>query len=219
MAGRRPSRGLIWPSGAFADTMPSPLIEAHIPRVVEIHLQNLRDDLFATLGRKFLEGAVYPALLHPASGGFGYVQVREERVVGFIAGTLSTPSWHRALIGRRPLECSAAAVRGLFMGWEHASRMARRLFWPEAGPSARGGGEILFLAVEGPYQGRGLAFKLIGSFLGHCRSHGLRFCSVSTSEANTASRRLYERFGFRALREVEISGRRRLLYRLDLDTP
>jgi GNAT superfamily N-acetyltransferase len=196
-----------------------PLSEADIPRVVEIHLQNLKEDFIAGLGRRFLERAVYPTLLHPASGGFGFVQVREGRVVGFIAGALSTPSWHWVLFSRRGLECWAAALRKSLRGWDHLWSVVRKAPVIIAGPKTRPGGEILFLAIDEPYQGKGLAFGLIGAFLEHCRSSRLSCCSVRTSRANVAARCLFKKFGFRPLREVVLSDRLKSVYRLDLDPP
>ena len=68
------------------DTDLRPFRATDIPHMVDIHLKALEEDFVTSLGHSFLERALYPTMLHPASTGFGLVQVRNGMVVGFIVG-------------------------------------------------------------------------------------------------------------------------------------
>ncbi len=63
-----------------------PIRPSDIPEVVDIHFRNLSPNT----DRRFHERALYPTICHPASTGFGFVQVRDGKVVGFIVGMLDT---------------------------------------------------------------------------------------------------------------------------------
>jgi ribosomal-protein-alanine N-acetyltransferase len=57
--------------------------------------------------------------------------------------------------------------------------------------------EILSVAVDRAYQGRGLARRLLNLHLGHLAGYGIRAVFLEVGENNSAATRLYERAGFR----------------------
>lgn len=194
-----------------------PLRPGDVERVVDIHLGALKEGLVASLGRPFLERALYPALLSPGSSGVGFVQVRQGRVVGFAAGLTDASALPGALLRNRPLLSLAAPARKCLDGpgalQEILEAAGRLLYLPSRRPPAR----LLFLAVEEDYQGRGLALKLLEAFLERCRRAGAPFCEVGTPAGNLPARRLYEHVGFSLERERRGRDRVTAFYRIDLE--
>ena len=67
--------------------------------------------------------------------------------------------------------------------------------------------EILSIAIDGGYRGRGLSRDLLLTHLGHLAGRGVRTIFLEVEEHNQPARRLYERAGF------EVVGRRERYYR------
>jgi [ribosomal protein S18]-alanine N-acetyltransferase len=67
--------------------------------------------------------------------------------------------------------------------------------------------EILSIAIDGAYRGRGLSRDLLLTHLGHLAGRGVRTIFLEVEENNQPARRLYERAGF------EVVGRRERYYR------
>jgi [ribosomal protein S18]-alanine N-acetyltransferase len=56
--------------------------------------------------------------------------------------------------------------------------------------------EILSIAVDAAYRGRGLSHNLLLTHLGHLAGRGIRTIFLEVEENNAPARRLYERTGF-----------------------
>ena len=196
-----------------------PFRDADIPQVADIHLIALGEDLVATLGRRFLERALYPTMLHPASTGFGFVQAQNGMVVGFIVGMLDASAFHRTLVRTQWHECLLATARKCLKGGKDLLQVIRRVRHLSSGSASETGGKLFTIAIDEAYQGRGMAVKLTQAFLDHCRSHGMSHCHVSTSRDNRAACRLYEHLGFREEREFTLDDRTVVAYNLGFGTP
>jgi ribosomal-protein-alanine N-acetyltransferase len=58
-------------------------------------------------------------------------------------------------------------------------------------------GFVVRVAVHPDAQGEGIGSGLLADALNHCRASGASVVRLNTQESNTASHRLYQRFGFR----------------------
>ena len=67
--------------------------------------------------------------------------------------------------------------------------------------------EILSIAVDAAYRGRGLSRNLLLTHLGHLAGHGVRTVFLEVEENNQPARRLYDRAGF------AVAGRRERYYK------
>jgi [ribosomal protein S18]-alanine N-acetyltransferase len=67
--------------------------------------------------------------------------------------------------------------------------------------------EILSIAVDAGYRGRGLSRNLLLTHLGHLAGRGVRSVFLEVEENNQPARRLYQRAGF------TVAGRRERYYR------
>src|SRR4051795_9632249 len=78
----------------------------------------------------------------------------------------------------------------------HRLRIGRRIVGFAASRLAADEAEILSIAVDASYRGRGLSRNLLLTHLGHLAGRGIRTIFLEVEENNAAARRLYERTGF-----------------------
>ena len=190
-----------------------PFRPADIPEVVDLHLSILP----ANSGRRFHERALYPTMCHPASTGFGFVQVHDGKVVGFIAGMLDTSAWRWTLVRTQALECLLSAARLMLKEWgafRKAVKWARRFM---TNLSAKPEGHIFAMAIDKAYRSRGLGLQLFQASLDYCRSHGMARLWTYTPKANAAFLRLAMHWGFRHHGELRMGGETHAVLCLDFD--
>jgi ribosomal-protein-alanine N-acetyltransferase len=89
----------------------------------------------------------------------------------------------------------------------HRLRQGRNIIGFAASRMVAGEAEILSIAVNASYRGRGLSRNLLLTHLGHLAGRGVRTVFLEVEEINQPARRLYERAGF------GIAGRRERYYR------
>jgi ribosomal protein S18 acetylase RimI-like enzyme len=192
-----------------------PINASDIPAVSSVH-----DRIFGSdSGRRFLEKAFYPTMLHPDSTGFGYLISQDAKTAGFISGARSASAWHRTLVRRHGADCLWPAARMAVSGRGPAAGLLRGLRFLALGPSYESGGLIFFLGIDDAFRGRGLAPRLVEAFLEHCRSLGLSCCWTRARQANVQAQKLYLRLGFRVHPEMTKLEKNRAVFRFDLAPP
>jgi ribosomal-protein-alanine N-acetyltransferase len=67
--------------------------------------------------------------------------------------------------------------------------------------------EILSVAIDSAWRGRGLSRQLLQTHLGHLAGHGIRSVFLEVEENNLPAVKLYQRYGF------QVIGRREQYYR------
>jgi ribosomal-protein-alanine N-acetyltransferase len=78
----------------------------------------------------------------------------------------------------------------------HRLRLGRRTIGFAVSRMAADEAEILSIAVDDGYRGRGLSRDLLLTHLGHLAGRGVRAIFLEVEENNQPARRLYERAGF-----------------------
>jgi ribosomal-protein-alanine N-acetyltransferase len=78
----------------------------------------------------------------------------------------------------------------------HRLRLGRRTIGFAVSRMAADEAEILSIAVDPVYRGRGLSRDLLLTHLGHLAGRGVRTIFLEVEENNQPARRLYERAGF-----------------------
>jgi [ribosomal protein S18]-alanine N-acetyltransferase len=89
----------------------------------------------------------------------------------------------------------------------HRLRLGRKTIGFAVSRMAADEAEILSIAIDPGYRGRGLSRELLLTHLGHLAARGARTIFLEVEENNQPARRLYERSGF------AIVGRRERYYR------
>lgn len=72
-------------------------------------------------------------------------------------------------------------------------------------------GDVLYIdsvAVDSSFGGRGIGTKLIQRAIDHAREIGIPQVTLNVDQTNPAAGRLYERLGFKKVKEIDISGGR-----------
>lgn len=64
------------------------------------------------------------------------------------------------------------------------------------------------VAVDSSFGGRGIGTKLIQQAIDHAREIGIPQVTLNVDQTNPAAGRLYERLGFKKVKEIDISGGR-----------
>jgi ribosomal protein S18 acetylase RimI-like enzyme len=190
-----------------------PLLATDIPDVVALHIRTFD----STSGRRFLERAFYPTMLHPASTGFSFVQVSGAKVVGFIVGARSISIWHRSLLRKYGWECIWAAFRVCASGWGGINQVASPIRFLSSNPQYGSGALIFHLAVNEAYRGYGLASELTKTVLDFCRSQGLHRCWTRALKTNVAAHRLYKRLDFQLHKKLSNYEKIRFVYFYDFE--
>jgi ribosomal-protein-alanine N-acetyltransferase len=78
----------------------------------------------------------------------------------------------------------------------HRQRVGRRTTGFAVSRTAADEAEILSIAIDPAYRGRGLSRDLLMTHLGHLAGRGVRTIFLEVEENNQPARRLYERAGF-----------------------
>jgi ribosomal-protein-alanine N-acetyltransferase len=89
----------------------------------------------------------------------------------------------------------------------HRLRLGRRTIGFAISRIAADEAEILSIAIDAAYRGRGFSRDLLLTHLGHLAGRGVRTIFLEVEENNLPARRLYERAGF------GVAGRRERYYR------
>lgn len=89
----------------------------------------------------------------------------------------------------------------------HRLRLGRRILGFAVSRIGADEAEILSIAIDPAWRGRGLSRELLFTHLGHLAGRGVRAIFLEVEENNQPARRLYERAGF------SIVGRRERYYR------
>jgi ribosomal-protein-alanine N-acetyltransferase len=89
----------------------------------------------------------------------------------------------------------------------HRLRLGRKIIGFAVSRMGADEAEILSIAIDDAYRGRGLSRDLLLIHLGHLAGHGVRRIFLEVEENNAPARRLYERAGF------AVVGRRERYYR------
>jgi ribosomal-protein-alanine N-acetyltransferase len=135
------------------------------------------------------------------SGGTPVVEPATQRDTARLA-QLHGASFHRGW-GEGEFEAMLSERNTLV----HRLRLGRNLIGFAVSRIAADEAEILSIAVDAGYRGRGLSRNLLLTHLGHLAGRGVRSIFLEVEENNAPARRLYERIGF------TVVGRRERYYK------
>lgn len=206
---------------ALADAHPMrdfrALLEAGLAALADLGAQELN-----ILGpERWLQALLRDAGFHPLVDVITYIRDNSPIPDEGARDVDIRPAQPEDLAALIPLDAAAFAPR-----WRHSAAMLRAAYrqvvsfdiaWLEGRPvgyqfSSTYGryGHIGRLAIHPDVQGRGIGTRLLVSALIALRQHGVAAVTLNTQADNWASRRLYERFGFRLTGEKATVWHRRL---------
>jgi len=160
--------------------------------VARLHAAQISQGFLSLLGPGFLARLYRRILHHPTS--FLVVAEGPGRAVGFIAGSTDVAALYRSFLWRDGVMAGLGAARHLIPRWR---RVAETLRHGTSGGVGRGrGAELLAVAVDGPWAGRGIGGDLVAAFLEEATARGATAAHVVVAADNGGAVSLYRRAGF-----------------------
>jgi ribosomal protein S18 acetylase RimI-like enzyme len=156
-----------------------------------LHVGGITEGFLSLLGTGFLRRLYRRITLYPKA--YLLVADHERDTVGFIAGASDVPGLYRSFLIRDGVAAGWSALGPLVRDWR---RVAETLRHGTPGGRGTGGAELLSVAVDPRWQGRGAARRLVASFLDEAVARGCPAAHVVVGADNQRAIALYERAGF-----------------------
>jgi ribosomal protein S18 acetylase RimI-like enzyme len=207
-------------SAVRSDAEPARLVvramaPADVDAVVGVHLRAFQSFFLSSLGPAFLT-VLYRAMID--FDEIALVATTDDRVAGFVAGSVNPGGCYRRLLRARLMDFALAAVPAAIRNPVAAVRIVRALRKPAEGSRPPGTATLMSLAVDPGLRDQGHGTHLVRSFVAECRSRGASRVDLMTDRyGNDAVNAFYAGLGFRIGRAVTTPERRVLNeYELDL---
>lgn len=169
-------------------------------RVAELHVDRIGEGFLATLGPTFLRLLYRRAVLSPHA--FVLVAREDELIVGFVAGAADLKRFYRSFLVRDGLRAGATAAPRLIRSLKSAIETLRYPGSTDELPAA----ELLAVAVDARYTGRGLGHRLVQAATREFRERGVPAAKVVAGIGNTPALHLYEGCGFVRRHTIAVHG-------------
>ena len=161
-----------------------------------LHVEQITTGFLSFLGPRFLERLYRRVALW--DGGLLLVAVvhdgRSEKVVGFIASADPTSALYRQFLIHDGVAAAIATLGPLLRSWRKVLETLRH--GSSASPGVGRGPEVLAMAVDEGYQGKGLGGKLVRGFIAAFTADGKIEGYTVIAKDNEPSLALYRRCGF-----------------------
>lgn len=135
----------------------APLLETHLPTIVKIHINELKNDFLPSLGEKFLLNLYKGAF--KSIDTFGFVALEGKKVVGFIVGTKNMKTYLSSSLKSNLLRLSYyLGIRLLEKPFLIKNALETLTYSSkDIGPPS----ELVVIAVSKKYQSLGIGKKLV----------------------------------------------------------
>lgn len=193
-----------------------PAMIRDVPGIVEVHERSFQGFFLTFLGRSFL-ATLYRGIIED-SGGLVFVSEIDNKVAGFVAGSLESAGLYRRLLQQRWWRFGIAAA-GAAM---RRPRIVPRLLRAFAKPREKEGREdialLMSVAVDPQAEGRRVGTALVDAFRQEAMARGAKAVVLTTDrDDNERANRFYQARGFRLARSfVTPEGRAMNEYICDL---
>jgi len=173
---------------------------ADLPTVAALHARQISEGFLSLLGDRFLQLLYRRILLHPAS--FLLVADDHGHAVGFIAGSTDVAGLYRSFLLRDGAAALARAAGPLARGWRRVLETLRH--GSPGGGDTPPGAELLSVAVDRSWRGRGAGRLLVASLLEEMAARGCGVVTVVVGADNHGAVTLYHRSGFVVVERFEL---------------
>jgi ribosomal protein S18 acetylase RimI-like enzyme len=182
------------------------------PSSAALHASQISQGFLSLLGPGFLRRLYRRIGRWPES--FLLVAGDEGAVVGFVAGSTNVAGLYRSFLLHDGIPAALGAAGALLAGWRRALDTLGHARSDGAG--AGRGPELLAIAVDPAWQGRGIGRQLVASFLDEVDARGGDAAHVVVGADNRSAVSLYEGAGFVAVERFELhAGTESLLMQWD----
>jgi len=173
-----------------------------------LHVAQIGSGFLASLGPAFLRRLYRRVVRSPDS--FLVVAEGPDGVVGFVAGSTDVPALYRRFVVRDGVGATAVALPRLLRAWPRALETLRQGRQDGRGPGAgsnsrgRADAELLAVAVDAAWQGRGVGRRLVEAFVAEVSARGATSADVVVGAQNLRAVSLYRHYGFETEQDTEV---------------
>ncbi len=182
--------------------------------VTGLHSEALKIGFLSTLGEDFLS-IIYEGIT-ASDLGVIFVYEEDEKVAGFIAGSMDTQKLFREIYRRKlPRLAGNLAFKVV-----RQPGIIRNLMRSSRYPGMAGGSvaaELLSIAVYEDFRGRGIGSALVEALIKYFKERDLSMFKVSVDQRLEGADEFYERLGFELKDTIEIYGKKMSIYIYDLN--
>lgn len=175
-----------------------PATDADLPTIARLHAARIAEGFLSSLGPAFLR-RLYRRVLR-SDGSFVLVATGDDSVQGFVAGVPDVGALYREFMLRDGVVAGTVAAPKLLRA---LPRVLETLRYPAATgklPDA----EILAVAVDTAWGGRGIGRDLVRGATVEFHARGIDEAKVVTTADNTAALAMYRAAGFAPAAAVEV---------------
>jgi GNAT superfamily N-acetyltransferase len=176
----------------------------HAVDVAKLHIEGIHKGFLSSLGVDFVT-SLYKAIAQ-SKDSFGYVAVKEGKVVGFASFTTNLNQLYKSVVSKNGLRfffllsCrmfSWSAIRKIFETLFYPSRI-KKINLPKA--------EFLSMVISPDARGHGLATRFVKTGFEECMRRGVRELKILAAEEIIPINKMYEKFGFQIATKIENHG-------------
>lgn len=191
------------------------LLPEHAEQVAMLHIQGIPTGFISSLGPGFVT-ALYQAIATSKSA-FGFIAMRDNKVVAFVAFAINVNDLYKSVIVSSGFRLAFSVIRK-FMSLTTFKKALETLFYPSVTkkmnlPSS----ELLSIAISSNERSRGLATKLMNKGLEECRKRKIEKTKVLVSSGNDPANKLYLKFGFELITQIDNHGVLSNIYVVETD--
>ena len=182
----------------------APLTVEYARGAAALHIEGIHMGFISSLGIDFVTG-LYKAIAESPES-FGYVALKEGKVVGFATFTTNLKALYKTIINKNKFKFAIKLLPKIF-SWRVVRKIVETLFYPSRikkynFPEA----EFLSMAVSPDARGHGLATRFVKTGFDECRRRGIKELKILAATTIGPINKMYEKFGFKVAAQIENHG-------------
>lgn len=190
--------------------------QSDIANITDVHIKSFPGFFLTFMGKCFLS-ELYLGIVGD-SAGIAFVYVKENRILGFVAGTSQPAGFYSRLLYRHWWRFALASLVPILKKPSIISRLFHAFQKPQDVSNQAGVGSLMSIAVIPDAQGLGIGKALVKVFLEESANRGLKHIDLTTDKNNNDSaNQFYQNQGFQVSRTfVTPEGREMNEYMIDV---
>ncbi len=181
-----------------------PLVPEYAIEAAKLHIDGIHMGFISSLGIDFVAGLYKAIALDPNS--FGYVALKEGKVVGFATFTTNLKGLYKSIMKKNGIRFGFLLFRKMF-SWEMIQKVFETLFYPSRikkyqFPEA----EFLSMSISSEARGHGLATRFVKTGFEECRRREIKELKILAATTIEPINKMYEKFGFQVAAQIENHG-------------
>ena len=188
--------------------------EKHVAQACQIHIEALPDSFLPMLGYDFLK-VVYNSILE-YNLGFGFVCIKEGKVVGFILACKNTGKLFNDIIKKKWFALILPLLKKIMRSPSLLIRVYETIFYPKKEKSEEIQSELLVIAVDKDYRRSKIGKDLVNYLNARFLQENIYKYSVSVYSTNMHANEFYKSNGFRLERSFTLYDKEFNVYEYEL---